>query len=74
MYRFEYHLPDSIDPRDLHRAFVQLGVRESAYDYLPRERLWRLTLSDNDQCFRAESALKIYGIVYLIREVANRLG
>lgn len=74
MIQFIYQLPDDIDPRKLHRDFYRMGVRESNYDYLPKERLWRLTVDDCDQAFKAETVLKIHRIPFDARVVASRLG
>jgi len=74
MIQFIYQLPDDLDPRRLHKDFITMGVRESTYDYLPKEGLWRLTVDDCDQAFKAETVLKIGGIPFTSKVVASRFG
>ena len=64
MIRFTYHLPDELDPRQLHRDFKTMGVLESDYEYLLTKQGWRLIVTDGDQSFRAETVLKIRRIPF----------
>lgn len=72
MIRFSYKVPDELDPRQLNKDFIKMGVLSTEYSYQPADRTWRLTVSDEDQAFRVETVLKIRRILFVSQEVTSR--
>ena len=72
MIRFTYRLLDDLDPRQVNRDFGKMGVLSTEYSYRPANQTWCLTVSDEDQAYRAETVLKIRRIPFSSKVVASR--
>lgn len=47
MIRFTYQLLDDLDPKDLHRKFLEAGSRPRLYSYKPLLNQWTLCSADS---------------------------
>lgn len=62
MIRFSY--TPTLDPRDLHKTFLEAGARPSMYSYKPCNDTWTLTMPDVEEGILVRQTLDRLAIDY----------